>query len=803
MTYVSAALRPNAKNDETEKRDDARLVESGRALEAQGYKVGFFWVPVQKVPALAREIERLQKRTKRLGLKPIVFEQGAAYETNVPSTVVRVGEMGVWNETTRIGRGKVVPVLVAGEEPRLRGWRLIACLDYDEQQAQGGPWLRVVPGETLPPEFRTVDPTRCDHCMTKRDRSTVFVLAHDDGKYTVVGRTCLVDFLGGHGDPLRTVGAAEMLFAIFDVARGMEDWEGVGGGGSHLARAVDMEDFLAVVVQLIEKYGWISRGEAWNKGTRATADDAWTVCMPQRQIEHSVSKREQPDAKSLEAAKRIVQWATTEFVDKDPTALTDFGYNARTTLIAGIVTQRSAGIIASLASAYQRAETKRAEEQSGGRLDAYYGTVGDRIVLELDMLGAHPVDGAFGRSYLCRFLGTGDAAGYPFKWFGSNWPFDFRVDIAAGQHVRVKATIKRHQEYRGQKETELSRVTPVGPEEPKKPKRTSRPKKPTDGGAPPGEGMQQNPESPLNALRSAMRATEGEDASPEQVAEIERVVDREESDGDRFQINARIQERRASRPAKRVSRPNGTLVAKRTSRPNGKRTSRTGHPGAKRTSQPLWRNRGSGETEDRRLGPGVMGHVEGREVDPDRFKGTRGRAIDEAMDKYEVFHAKKPLDVVDVKHEPPARLVCIGDAHSVSYKTDKWYADGKDIDYKHLHGKSEKVPYEIGKGVMFYENAHLAGPESIRANGTTRPPRAYPKAWTRLGKFQGADLRRNDGEFEEVDARKSAKDCWLLCAPDGKMLAIYSPHQQDDGGEGFLAIMCGGGLRVLKDGIDG
>jgi hypothetical protein len=35
------------------------------------------------------------------------------------------------------------------------------------------------------------------------------------------------------------------------------------------------------------------------------------------------------------------------------------------------------------------------------------------------------------------------------------------------------------------------------------------------------------------------------------------------------------------------------------------------------------------------------------------------------------------------------------------------------------------------------------------------------------------------------------------------MLAIYSPHPQRDGSEGFLAFMCGGNLRVIEDGIDG
>jgi hypothetical protein len=35
------------------------------------------------------------------------------------------------------------------------------------------------------------------------------------------------------------------------------------------------------------------------------------------------------------------------------------------------------------------------------------------------------------------------------------------------------------------------------------------------------------------------------------------------------------------------------------------------------------------------------------------------------------------------------------------------------------------------------------------------------------------------------------------------MLAVYSPKPQPNGDVGFLCVMSGGKLRVLKEGIDG
>lgn len=219
-----------------------------------------------------------------------------------------------------------------------------------------------------------------------------------------------------------------------------------------------------------------------------------------------------------------------------------------------------------------------------------------------------------------------------------------------------------------------------------------------------------------------------------------------------------------------------------------------------------------GETEERPVranastlhGPS-MARTYGREVDPDRYGGARGRDLDGAMDRYKTFHAKEPLDVRDLPHVLPARVVCVGDALSVMYRTDKWHEDGDDEDYKHLHDKGEK-PYEIGEGVRLYEPAKeyrkstVGGARVSTTLKAEKPPVKYPEALARLGYCLGFFVRRDDdGEIYELNPR----GCDLYSSPSGDMLAVYSPTPQSDGSVGFLAIMSGGGLRVLKDGIDG
>lgn len=795
--------RPARNVGATERREDSRLATRKRQLEADGYKAEFFWIPSDKLADLDKQIGRLQKRAARVGSKPIVYEKGETYWTDVEKEELhRSGTE--FREKHGFVKREVTPVLVAGEEPRLSGWRLVALLDYDEESARGGPWLRVLPGETLPVEFRTVDPTRCDHCHTKRDRSTVFVVGHEDGRYAAVGRQCLMDFLGGHGDPIQAANAAENLFAIFDLARGLEDSFSLGGNGGGATLAFGIENFLAATAASISRRGWVSRSEAWEKGTEATADRAWetlVAAMKTRTLPLTDDDRG--------SAAKVLDWATGEFVDVEMNALGDYGYNARQAILSGVVTRRSAGIVASLVSGYQRALIQQAEALRSAD-SKHIGVVGARVVLDLTFTGCRVIEGHYGTTYLCMFV---DPAGNVVKWFASSWIFDgFSAAEAPGKKVRLKATIKEHGEYKGTLETQLARAAIAPSEEfekatAKKPRGSKllvrvvvhqfddsqRPVDAeviaVDGGASLARihrlgyydwyvdigGARQRgrfgshdeaKEAALKKLKAVEQvaensATEAGDASPAQVAEAMRVVERDLSDGDRFMPNR---------------------------------------------SEAMRRNKRNPEyMHDRKVGSGVMGHISGRAIDPDALQGMELRDVTKAMDRYEIFHQKQPLEVVHVEHEPPEQLVPMGFAVSSSYRTDKWKKDGSDIDYKHVHNDKGEKPYDYsgGHGVRFYENSEFVDKRTIRANGLVEAPKEYPEAWTRLGAFMGSDVRGDDGEFHEVDAKKSAKDCWLLCSPSGNMLAIYSPRPQADGSVGFLAIMCGGELRVIKDGIDG
>lgn len=207
-------------------------------------------------------------------------------------------------------------------------------------------------------------------------------------------------------------------------------------------------------------------------------------------------------------------------------------------------------------------------------------------------------------------------------------------------------------------------------------------------------------------------------------------------------------------------------------------------------------------------GPAMSNNFGSEVEEPDDINGTHGQHLDKAMDRYETFHKKKPIRVAELAHDLPEKWTAVGDTLAVMYRTDKWKSDGSDIDYKHLHDKNENKPYEVKKGVKFYEPSSEAGKSKVGGRRSSRPARpssrglpvARPKAMTLLGYCLGVFVRRyDDNEVYEVNPR----GCYLFSSPSGDMLAMYSPDSQPDGSEGFLAVLSGGNLRVLKDGIDG
>lgn len=84
---------------------------------------------------------------------------------------------------------------------------------------------------------------------------------------------------------------------------------------------------------------------------------------------------------------------------------------------------------------------------------AFYGEVGKKVELQLTLTRRHHYNTQWGSSIMYLFT---DNAGHDFVWKTASWPA-FMADVKEGDAITLKATIKEHNEYKGRKQTVLTR----------------------------------------------------------------------------------------------------------------------------------------------------------------------------------------------------------------------------------------------------------------------------------------------------------------------------------------------------------
>jgi hypothetical protein len=358
-----------------------------------------------------------------------------------------------------------IPLTIEGETPRYAGWTFVACL----QHLEGENIVRALPGEEIPESFRTRGPA-CDHCKANRRRNDTYVLRHDSGQFVQVGSTCIADFLGS--DAAGKVASQAELFAAA-CALGLDDgYEGFGSTSNDRL----LSAFLPIVAWSVRAQGWTSRTKAREVGGEATADRAWSYLTDAREARKAGVDVTDEDRATAEAAEAWGESLTDATVNAEQG---DYLHNLRAVTRTGLVTSRTAGLAASVVTAYQRSvdrDREKAERAARPTLDAYQGNVGDKVSFGLapkvGKRGA-PVKGApvvlslapvtldfvkqietqFGLTTIVKFR---TSEGAVLTWFASSTELG-RADV--GKCYTLTGTVKAHKLYEGTKQTTMTRCT--------------------------------------------------------------------------------------------------------------------------------------------------------------------------------------------------------------------------------------------------------------------------------------------------------------------------------------------------------
>ena len=216
-----------------------------------------YLIPVDNVAPLIRHAARLLERARGAGV-----DCRLEWRIEPQPQVLRDGDLHHW-------------VTILSAPPRLAGWSLAARYDVDPLGMTAA-IPHAVPGVELPARYWILDAPVCEHCNTERDRRAVFLLAHDDGRHLLVGRSCLKAFLR-HPD-------AERIATLFDTlvpdavagAYLVRDPSAAGYDGGYL----DGVEELAWTAAIVARYGWRSVAKSDAEHTATASRLAFLMNRP-------------------------------------------------------------------------------------------------------------------------------------------------------------------------------------------------------------------------------------------------------------------------------------------------------------------------------------------------------------------------------------------------------------------------------------------------------------------------------------------------------------------------------------------
>lgn len=338
-------------------------------------------------------------------------------------------------------------VAILGEAPMLNNWVLSAIIQHLGTPSTGIiNVIRTVPGMSVDVEYYHTASSNCYHCNVDRLRKETFVVSNIvTGAQNQVGRSCLRDFTG-HSSPHTLAAWAEEL-SIFD------EWcENPSGGYSSGSKLYPLKDYLEWVTKNVREYGWVSATHAREEGGVATAHRAWSDMIMNKSLRDI---NEFPTYDDIKLTEQIYTYIRKRCLAADFNPVNDYMSNIQSIARADIVDSKLIGLAASMYIVH--ANHMKREIAKANRVDLsrshHLGSPGDKLTFDALVLSITPFDSSFGVSELISLV---DEDGNVLVWMKSPGS-KYITELTSGKRVVAYGTIKKHNEYKGIKQTVLTR----------------------------------------------------------------------------------------------------------------------------------------------------------------------------------------------------------------------------------------------------------------------------------------------------------------------------------------------------------
>jgi hypothetical protein len=395
------------------------MTETQTSPDAPAGNGRFWYLSPVEFDATVEKVEKLNARAQRRGFTGRVELTG--------EREVRVREVNGFKVEEIIVKARI-----AGEAPSYNGWQLLASLDWDPA---AGLIVRTAPGVESVDRAGLVEGW-CGHCNSKRHRKATYLVAHEDGRRIQVGSTCIKDFLGWNVTP------------SFISASDLEDEVSSGFSDLRFPRTFSAETVLAVAWAAIKTWGYVKANEWQRTPTKVIVG---SILDPFTESDRKLAREMRPVVDQAADMARAIR----AFLLSDEFAgVSEYVTNLKAIAAADEVSPRNLGFLVSAPQAWARAQeqTLIRQRERAEVLSEWVGEIGQRIDIQVRVkLVNWGQDNGFGAPAIYTLV---DQAGHVFKWWSTKAALG---EKESDEFVSLRGTIKNHSDWRGTKETNLTR----------------------------------------------------------------------------------------------------------------------------------------------------------------------------------------------------------------------------------------------------------------------------------------------------------------------------------------------------------
>ena len=395
--------------------------------------MGVYSIPECNLEAFRKKVNRIEKKCNK-------YHNSFEYE-----------ELNEFYQDTKID-GKIIPVKYLNVKidgiAKVNGWRLLAMIEDVPGESKN--FISIINNSVPVPDHYRFEDIRCEHCNTSRKRKSAFIIYNEETKeFKEVGRSCLVDYTHGL--------SGELAGYLNSFIRELDEGKDFFTVSSNVSLYYNVDELLNIAFECIDKWGWSAKAND-------RLSTYYRACNIYR-LRHNLLT----DTDTLHYIKGLITEANFDENEKDRSAtvaelktlLKDYDgkYGLDSLMVNTILSNEyvkigQVGSLVYLPIIYSKL-LKDIEESQNNVSDShseYVRSVGQRLTIDVkssELVASFET--LYGFTSLYRFI---DECDNEYIWYSSSL---FLSKDAAENITTVKGTVKDHNEYKGVKQTILTR----------------------------------------------------------------------------------------------------------------------------------------------------------------------------------------------------------------------------------------------------------------------------------------------------------------------------------------------------------